>query len=143
MALYARSWKIWPRRWGSAAKLSFWGLRAQRRSLTYCTAATVLVLPSREEPFGIALIEAMACRKPVVATRVGGIPEIVEHGISGFLVEPENPAALAEGIRCVLGNPGLQRTLAENAYHRAMERFLFNHTGAAYESAFCSLDESA
>jgi glycosyltransferase involved in cell wall biosynthesis len=55
----------------------------------------VLVLPSRQEPFGTVLSEAMAVGTPVVATRVGGLPEVVEDGVTGRLVGPGDPAALA------------------------------------------------
>jgi glycosyltransferase involved in cell wall biosynthesis len=99
----------------------------------------LLVLPSREESFGIVAIEAMVCKRPVVATAVGGIPEIIEQEVSGILVEPENPEALAAALRRVLKNSGLRRTLAENGYSRVIERFCFNHTGAAYERSFASL----
>jgi L-malate glycosyltransferase len=102
----------------------------------------ILVVPSREESFGIAVIEAMACKKPVVASAVGGIPEIIEHEKSGILVEPENPVALAEGLRRLLTNSELKRSLAENGYSRVMEHFCFNRTGAAYETAFASLLDS-
>src|SRR5262249_36480651 len=98
-----------------------------------------LVLPSREELFGIVIIEAMSCKKPVVASSVGGIPEIIEHEKNGILVEPENPAALADGLRRVLLNNDLKRALAENGYSSVMERFCFTHTGSAYETAFTSL----
>jgi L-malate glycosyltransferase len=98
-----------------------------------------MVLPSRMEPFGIVLIEAMACKKPVVATAVGGIPEIIEHEKSGILVEPENPQALAAGLRRVLTDGDLSRTIAENGYSRVMERFCAAHNGAAYEKAFASI----
>jgi glycosyltransferase involved in cell wall biosynthesis len=99
----------------------------------------VMVLPSRMEPFGIALIEAMACRAPVVATNVGGIPEIIEHAISGILVEPENPTALGAGLRRVLIDRSLRRTIAENGHSRVMERFCATHNGAAYLGAFASI----
>lgn len=66
-------------------------------------AADVFVLPSRAEPLGVVLLEAMACGTPVVASRVGGIPEIVGPGC-GRLVEPEDPAALAAGIEEVLSS---------------------------------------
>jgi glycosyltransferase involved in cell wall biosynthesis len=62
------------------------------------SALDVLLLPSWEEPFGRALIEAMALRVPVVATNVGGPPEILTDGCEGFLVEPRNPAAWAAAI---------------------------------------------
>jgi glycosyltransferase involved in cell wall biosynthesis len=101
----------------------------------------VFVLPSREEPFGIVLLEAMACRKPVVATAVGGIPEIVEHEKSGILVEPDNPAALTEGIRRVLRDNELRKTIADNGHTRVMERFCLVHNGNSYEKAFIALHE--
>jgi glycosyltransferase involved in cell wall biosynthesis len=98
-----------------------------------------LVLPSRMEPFGIVLIEAMACKKPVVASAVGGIPEIVDHEISGILVEPENPQALADGLRRVLSSGEFRSTLGENGYATVMERFCSMHNGAAYQKAFESV----
>jgi glycosyltransferase involved in cell wall biosynthesis len=62
----------------------------------------VLVLPSRQEPFGTVLSEAMAVGTPVVATRVGGLPEIVEDGVTGRLVDPGDPEALAAATLSVL-----------------------------------------
>jgi glycosyltransferase involved in cell wall biosynthesis len=62
----------------------------------------VLVLPSRDEPFGTVLAEAMAVGTPVVATRVGGLPEVVEDGVTGALVPPDDPAGLAEAVLRVL-----------------------------------------
>ncbi len=62
----------------------------------------VLVLPSHQEPFGTVLSEAMAVGTPVVATRVGGLPEVVDDGVTGRLVEPGDPAAIAAGVLDVL-----------------------------------------
>lgn len=98
-----------------------------------------MVLPSRMESFGIVLIEAMACKTAVVASAVGGIPEIVEHEVSGILVEPENPQALTAGLRRVLTDGNLRRAIAEQGYARVMERFCVTHNGAAYLQAFASL----
>jgi glycosyltransferase involved in cell wall biosynthesis len=64
----------------------------------------VLVAPSREEPFGTVLSEAMAVGVPVVATRVGGLAEVVEDGVTGVLVPPADPEALAAGVLRVLEN---------------------------------------
>ena len=99
----------------------------------------VMVLPSRMEPFGIVLLEAMACRAPVVATRVGGIPEIVEHDVTGVLVEADDAAALTAGLRRVLADAGLRNTIAENGYAKVMERFRSTHNGAAYLNMFAGL----
>lgn len=99
----------------------------------------LLVLPSRMEPFGIAIIEAMACRKPVVASAIGGIPEIVEDGVTGILVEPENHQALSAALRRVLSDSDLRRTLADNGHALVMHRFCTAHNGAAYLKAFASV----
>ncbi len=75
-------------------------------------ACDIACQPSRwHEAFGWTIIEAMACRKPVIATNVGGIPEIVQDRISGFLVPPSNPAALAEKILVLLGNAALRESM--------------------------------
>lgn len=77
--------------------------------------SAVFVLPSREEGFGLVLLEAMNAGVPVVASEVGGIPEIVEHGYSGILVEKENPQELAGAILKVLNDSELRNSLIKNA----------------------------
>jgi glycosyltransferase involved in cell wall biosynthesis len=124
---------------GIAGRTRFLGTRGAADIVRLLHGCEVFVLPSRMEPFGIAILEALACKAPVVASAVGGIPEIIEHGVNGILVEPEDPEALAAALRRVLGDPDLRRTLAENGYARVMERFCATHTGAAYERAFASL----
>jgi glycosyltransferase involved in cell wall biosynthesis len=91
------------------------------------------------EPFGIVLIEAMASKTPVVATNVGGIPEIVEHEVSGLLVEPENPEALSAAIRRVLTDANLKKELVENGYSRVMEQFCAAHNTTRYVNEFLSV----
>jgi N-acetyl-alpha-D-glucosaminyl L-malate synthase BshA len=81
----------------------------------------LLVLPSKEEGFGLALLEAMAAGVPVVATNVGGIGEIVEDGQSGILVEKDNQKQLAEAIDRVLADGELAKTLVENGLEKAKE----------------------
>lgn len=76
-------------------------------------AADVCVLPSRHEPFGVVLLEAWAAGRPVVASRVGGIPGFVRHGRSGLLVRPGDDEALTDAIGRVLADPALGRRLGE------------------------------
>jgi glycosyltransferase involved in cell wall biosynthesis len=124
---------------GISSQTVFLGTQGMAEIVKLLQGCETMVLPSRMEPFGIVLIEAMACKKPVVATRVGGIPEIIEHEVSGILVEMENPQALTEGLRRVLTDGDLRKTVAENGYARVLERFCSTHNGEAYEKAFVSI----
>jgi glycosyltransferase involved in cell wall biosynthesis len=81
----------------------FAGARADMADVLGC--ADVVVLASRSEGLPFTLLEAMALGKPVVATRVGGVPEVVEDGRSGRLVPPQDPAALASAVAAVLAAP--------------------------------------
>jgi glycosyltransferase involved in cell wall biosynthesis len=83
----------------------------------------VLVLPSWTEGLPVAVLEAMAQRRPVVATPVGGTPEVVADGETGLLVPPRDPAALAAAIRELLADPERRRRMGEAGYRRAAERF--------------------
>jgi len=85
--------------------------------------ARMLVLPSEYEAFGLVLLEAMAQATPVVASRVGGIPEVVEDGRSGQLVPPNDPAALAEAILRLWHDPALGRRLGEAARTGVVPRY--------------------
>jgi glycosyltransferase involved in cell wall biosynthesis len=86
--------------------------------------ATVFAFPSAwPEPFGIPVVEAMACGIPVVATRSGGIPEIIDHGRTGVLVERANPAGLADAIISLLQNPGLRQQLGDEGCRDVVQRF--------------------
>ena len=89
----------------------------------------VLVLPSRQEPFGTVLSEAMAVGTPVVATRVGGLPEVVEDGVTGRLVGPADPAALAAATLDVIA----RRAPMGQAARAAAARFSTDHHADAVE----------
>jgi glycosyltransferase involved in cell wall biosynthesis len=94
--------------------------------------ASVFCLPSVQEGFGIAFLEAMAAELPVVACRIAAVPEVVLDGTTGLLVEPRAPAALAEAIERLVREPELARRLGQEGRRRALgfsprhvtERFL-------------------
>jgi glycosyltransferase involved in cell wall biosynthesis len=83
----------------------------------------LLVIPSLRESFGLVAIEAMAMKVPVIASRIGGLEEIVEHGKTGMLVPPGDPAALAAAIRELADNPATRRRMGEAGRRRAVESF--------------------
>jgi glycogen synthase len=105
---------------------------------TYQEAA-VCILPSVWENFPYALLEAMACGTPVVATSCGGFPELIENGVSGFLVPVDDPEALALRIGELLADPQLRQDIGKNARKRVEELFSVERVlptmVAAYEHA--------
>jgi glycosyltransferase involved in cell wall biosynthesis len=99
----------------------------------------VFVLPSLWEPFGLVIAEAMACAKPVVATQVGGIPEIVEHERTGLLVPAGEPTPLAEALLALLHDPALRTRMGEAGRRRFLERFDSRTMAAQYEALYETL----
>jgi glycosyltransferase involved in cell wall biosynthesis len=85
--------------------------------------ADVLLLPSEFESFGLAALEAMSCEVPVVATNVGGIPEVVKHGETGFLGELGNVKQMGEQVLTILKDPDLKAKMAAAGRRRAVEVF--------------------
>ena len=109
---------------GVASHVSFTGFVSRRQLINCYRDADVFVFPSVwNEPFGMPPIEAMATEVPVVATRVGGITEIVEDGKTGILVEPGDASALAEVILSLLSDKDLRKSMGEAARLRVVELF--------------------
>ncbi|MDR1324000.1 MAG: glycosyltransferase [Candidatus Margulisbacteria bacterium] len=125
----------------SSEKIYFWKIRRflQKHGLlsavnfagvvnnigTYLDKASLVVVPSHQEPFGRVVIEAMSRKKLVVAAAVGGIPEIIEQYRNGFLIEPGNPEQLAKMILYVWSKTAEQKTqIREKAYQTVAEHFL-------------------
>lgn len=99
--------------------------------------AAISVLPSvykdiygkfypKPELFGLVLIEAMACGTPVICTNVGGMPEVVEDGVTGFVVAPNDPVALKEKIYYLVNNPSVAKKMGEFARQRVLDNFTWD-----------------
>ncbi len=105
----------------------------------YYRRAAVVAVPSRREGYGVVCAEAMAHGKPVVASAVGGLLDLVRHNETGLLVPPGDEAALREALRWLLGDADLRRRLGEAARERAREQLSWERATAdtlrAYEDA--------
>ena len=108
---------------GLAKKVEFTGQVAEERLLALYRACDVLALPSVEETSPVVIAQAMAAGKPVVATRVGGVPYMVHEGETGYLVEYGDDDALAERLIRLLGDATLRRRMGEAARQEARARF--------------------
>jgi len=112
-------------KYGIQDRIIFSGALRGQKLITAFQEASMLVLPSKTdaEAFGIVLIEAMACGIPVIGSRVGGIPNVIQDGKNGLLVPPSNPNTLAKAIKKLFGDQKLAHTLATDGSKRASEEF--------------------
>lgn len=99
-------------------------------------AADIFVLPSRSEAFPNALLEAMTAGLPIVASRVGGVLEVVRDGETGLLVPPDDPGALGAAIRRLIADPALAGRLGAAARADVTARYSFNRMVAAFDSLY-------
>lgn len=88
-------------------------------------ASDIVVIPSRNEPFGIVLLEAWSANRPVVVTRVGGLAENVEHGITGLVVDP-TPDGIAWGVNYYLANQNDRVRMSRGGYNQVDRRFFWD-----------------
>ena len=101
-----------------------------------CSAADVMVVPSRQDNLPNTAIEAQACGTPVAAFAVGGLPDIVDHRRTGWLARPFDPRDLADGIEWILQDGNRRRDLSVSARNRAVERFAETVVSRAYERLY-------
>lgn len=119
--------------------VSFAGLVGHAQVQEYLSRARVLVLPSRQEGQPNVVMEAMARGIPVIATRVGGIPDLITHGESGWLTEPGDAGAIAIGIQRIMNDDQLRQRLAANGV-AAMRRYDWSVVVDAIESTLQELE---
>jgi glycosyltransferase involved in cell wall biosynthesis len=110
----------------------------RRMSLAY-SAADLLVLPTRAEAFGQVLSEAMACGTPCVSFRVGGVPDVVRHGQTGLLAEPEDVASLRQAIETLLHDDALRQRMGRAGREIAVNEFADTRIAARYGALYDTL----
>lgn len=96
----------------------------------------LFIAPSLYESFGLIYLEAMNYAKPVIGCQSGGVPEVVEHGVTGLLVEPEAPAALAEAVVSLLQSPARLREMGLAGRARLLEKFTYLQMAQNFEQAY-------
>ncbi len=111
-------------------------LGKQDRVYRYLSQADLFLLPSDMESFGLAALEAMACEVPVVASNVGGVPEVIEHGVDGYLHEPRDVQAAAGYVLEILSRQDRGRTMGQTARSNARKKYCANDVIPLYEEYY-------
>jgi glycosyltransferase involved in cell wall biosynthesis len=119
---------------GIADRVRFLGFRSDVADVL--RAADIVVLPSLDEGLPLAVLEAMACAKPVVATPVGGVPEAVVDESTGILIPPSDPESLASAVLRVLNDRDLARQMGNAGMRRAQEHFSVRRLVAEVEALY-------
>ncbi len=122
---------------GLEGRVLFLGVRNDVPKLLACS--DVLVLSSEYEGAPLTVLEARQAGKPVIATAVGGVPELVEDGVTGILAPPRNPEALAQGILRLAKDADLRQRMGKAAQQWALERFDIARTAREYEALYLRL----
>jgi N-acetyl-alpha-D-glucosaminyl L-malate synthase BshA len=112
------------------------GVGAQEEVVPLLSVSDVFLLPSSQESFGLAALEAMACEVPVVASRVGGLPEVIEDGVSGFLHPPEAIDEMAASALAILTDDDLHARVGTAACRRVREEFCVEKVVPMYEACY-------
>ncbi len=123
-------------RLGLQDTVSLLGALDMQRLYEEFSAAAVVALPSRQEAAPMAVIEAMAAGIPVLASRVGGIPYLVNDGLTGRLAPPGDPASWATALQDLLGNPVLAESMGARARLEAQQRFAAGRIAAQYMALY-------
>ena len=105
----------------------------------YYRAAAISVVPSLEEGFGIPAAEAMGCEVPVVASDAGGLPEVVEHGVTGLVVPRGDTGALAQAIGSLLADPDRRRRMGAAGRERALRLFDWDRSAEQFERLYLEI----
>ena len=111
-------------------------LGKQDRVYQHLAQADLFLLPSDMESFGLAALEAMACEVPAVASNVGGVPEVIEHGVDGYLHEPRDVVAAAGYAIEILSRPDRGRAMGQAARINARKKYCANDVIPLYEAYY-------
>ena len=127
---------------GVSDRVRFVGATARGDIATLLSAASIMVVPSRTEPFGLVAAEGQMLGRPIVASNTGGLPEVIQDGVTGVLVPTENPAALAAAIAGLIADPARRREMGLAAHRRAIQNFTPSRMAHEYVSLYSAIIEA-
>jgi glycosyltransferase involved in cell wall biosynthesis len=131
------------RRLGIGDAVTFLGWVPNTALPPYYRSAALSVIPSLEEGFGIPAAEAMGCEVPVVASDAGGLPEVVEHGVTGLVVPRGDSHALAAAMEQLLSDPLMRRRMGVAGRERALRLFDWDRTAQHFERIYADIGSGA
>ncbi len=124
---------------GVSERVIFAGNVSHAELPLFLKSSNVFIRPSLSEGFGISFIEAMAARVPVIATKVGGIPDFLEDGVTGLFCNVNDPQSIVNKVMEYAGNPELTEKITENAYIRIKQKYDWGLIFLQYKKVFESL----
>ena len=117
-------------------KVKFLGFVSNEELSNYYRACDIFVVPSVYESFGLIYVEAMMHGKPVIGCKAGGIPEVVNNGKTGILIEPYNVNQLVDGLLRLLNDPQMRQDMGQNARRLCEEKFSFDRMASNTEHLY-------
>ena len=140
--MIANGWRIWRETAACSGMCIFLtGLTDSELAACYA-AAEVFALPSRGEGFGLVYLEAMARGKPVIGGAHGGAPEVIQDGVTGYVVQHGDTLQLVTSIDTLLSNPELAKKMGERGRERVEQEFRFNVFAKRFRKILRELCES-
>ncbi len=129
-----REYEFLRRKLGLENVISFLGARTDIPEILH--SMDIFIMPSRDETFGIAAVEAMAAGLPVIAYNVGGLPEIIEHGVTGLLVQTRDPKLLADSIIILAKDTDLRKKMGKAGIRNVEQHFNIDRTLEQYMNMY-------
>ncbi len=121
------------------SKVEFAGPVPHREVPTYFNKIDILVNPSLRESFGVSVLETSACERPVIVSNIGGLPEVVQDGVTGFLVPPRDVEALAEKLQLLIKDAGLRQRMGKAGREFVKKNYDWNENAKIMEELYDSL----
>ena len=121
---------------GVSQQVDFRGAIPHEQVPTAMHGFDVFVMPSVQESFGVSALEAQACGVPVIVTNVGGVPEVLEEGKTGYMVEPRDTKALAEKMLLLLQQEALRKAFSHEAREFVLERYDWEKNAKIMENLY-------